>query len=258
MDRFRLSRISPRGHDARRHMKKRGFTLIELLVVIGIIAVLVALLMPALARARWEAKIISCASTERQYVMSLQMYADDNKGVLPRFDGSTGADNPHDLTLEYYDMLLNNYGMVHVSFFCPLTSDDVVDTLWNAGFLIQGYELWIQRSSGVLFPPDPGTPGFTVVGTDPIRGPSKIGDPLALTNPILTDDIYLYPGAVGDPVTFNVSQAPATDFYQIYSSHLRMGQLDSDNEAYLDGHVERVPAGSVKCVYLSGNAWVCR
>jgi len=59
---------------------RRGFTLVELLVVIGIIALLVSILLPALNKAREDAKRVRCLSNQRQLVMAWQMYASDNKG----------------------------------------------------------------------------------------------------------------------------------------------------------------------------------
>jgi prepilin-type N-terminal cleavage/methylation domain-containing protein/prepilin-type processing-associated H-X9-DG protein len=61
----------------------RGFTLVELLVVIGIIALLIAMLMPALNRARDSANTVACLSNHKQVVLSLLMYAHHNKGHFP-------------------------------------------------------------------------------------------------------------------------------------------------------------------------------
>lgn len=65
------------------HTKLRAFTLVELLVVIGIISVLIAILLPALNRARGAAQTIACASNMRQVMQGLIMYANDNHGSLP-------------------------------------------------------------------------------------------------------------------------------------------------------------------------------
>ncbi len=65
------------------HRSPRGFTIVELLVVIAIIALLVAILLPSLSRARTMSRRLQCLSNERQIGVAIYNYAQDNRGFIP-------------------------------------------------------------------------------------------------------------------------------------------------------------------------------
>ncbi len=88
-----------------RRQVRRAFTLIELLVVIAIIAVLAALLLPALQRAKQYAVTVTCMNNEKQIHMATAMYADNNDGILPpNFDVIWGWNNQ---TVDFQALILD-------------------------------------------------------------------------------------------------------------------------------------------------------
>ncbi len=81
--------------DSRRSQRRGGFTLIELLVVIAILAILAALLLPALSRAKEQGRKISCINRFSQWNKALRMYADENEDFIPRESFIPGGTFPN-------------------------------------------------------------------------------------------------------------------------------------------------------------------
>jgi prepilin-type N-terminal cleavage/methylation domain-containing protein len=96
----------------RRSGQVRGFTLVELLVVIGIIALLISILMPALGSARSQANGVKCLSQMRQLANALGMYAADNRGWLASCD-TCGPLMPQTFYDDQENLTLNNASSTH-------------------------------------------------------------------------------------------------------------------------------------------------
>ena len=248
-------------------MQRRGFTLIELLVVISIIALLVAILLPALNRARFQTRVTTCGNQLRQFAISTITYAVDSKERLPRFD-SGSALLCMDVDYKFYDEMRAR-GTPHKALFCPEADPNLAADYWdNFGHALLGYAVYIPRRKTAGPPaywlPNPGTNHPFTGGDYDFSGPTTLADPCGLHHPILTDNIRTQTVAIDS--TSRVGPTITNASLDWYSSHQRSPNYGSSlpegspgveqlNTAYVDGHVKQVRGEDARPRHNRNDRW---
>jgi prepilin-type N-terminal cleavage/methylation domain-containing protein/prepilin-type processing-associated H-X9-DG protein len=258
---MRMTRRPTRSPTRRRNAN--GFTLVELLVVIGIIAVLVGILLPALSRARESARRVSCASNVKQLATAMILYATENRGRFidigniavgkppaGPFDSSgntTRISYPWQIHPEAKRLLLR-YGANRGVFYCPSNPELNTEQTWdwsksNAGSGdIIGYMIFAGHgrfgtTMNAIAAAGSSIKGFEEVPPDKQLFPMKLGDKPFYK--VIAADI----SRVNDN-TFFIGQGATTCNHIAGMSATSIQTMPKGkggtNVAYIDGHVDWV------------------
>jgi prepilin-type processing-associated H-X9-DG protein len=291
--RFPMNALSKRGSTVSNHFgsKRAAFTLIELLVVMATIAVMAVMLLSALAGTQAQSKTAACTARFRQWAVSADLYANDNRGWLPTANPAEGGAYAWDVGTAFPGML-DPYGMDVPVWFCPMRSEALdIANRWaqfNFGHPIQSVNelklfwsgsypkecsmqgccnYWVPRYNisgtpppgATPFPPDysnfPLPPHWITAGNPTCLTygwPQRLHDIAAPYVPFVSDPAGSgYTAGLVRPISGIVG--PNVTNISPNTAHFVNNTLLGVNCAYADGHVAAHNPNQMRAVYLSGS-----
>ena len=224
----------------------KGFTLIELLVVIGIIALLLALLLPVAKKAREASRKTACAAQIQQMLAALTSFSGENDQHLPAYKtfGPLGQFN-WDIPTAARDDLIKR-GLTRKIFYCPSNLEQNRDIFWPyhgaAEWTVTGYFFFIPRLTWTQSWLDASYTGFLPNGKPDLHHDAKQRYFPYLHGAQRPGEYELVSDAVMEQgVTFNV----AAEAIGSSTSHTDGNIPQGGNVGYHDGHVAWRPFGEM-------------
>jgi len=246
-------------------LRIRAFTLIELLVVIAIIAILAALLLPALARAKEEGNRAVCKSNLHQLGIGALMYGNENRNYLPDMrvypyvspnpatpPQPSGPGNWAWDVSDYFIQIMQGYGATRDVFYCPSNKQFNSDLSWyfdvtnSSYFKITGY-LWLLNGQKNIPP---------LYYRTNLAGASVPlpGGLIAMTPPSKTEYVMdLVVSLNGDYTDIKAGEFSGNPLIKQRTNHLIGKKAAGGNIVFEDGHVDWRPFKQMTNHFFGGS-----